>query len=72
MKTLHAIISLALFVLPGMAFANHPKAVLSGDTIPFIPDTIPAVLRYGNYYYTKWFDDCLNYYPDGGVVDSCF
>ena len=59
------IISLALLVMPTMAFASTVKP---SD----VDDTIPADIRYENYYYTKWFDECPNFYPNGGVVDSCF
>ena len=59
------IISLALLVMPTMAFASTVKPC-------DIDDTIPAEIRYENYYYTKWFDECPNFYPNGGVVDSCF
>ena len=55
---------LALSVLPTLAFASQAMPSSSGDTIPAFP-------RYDGYYYTKWFDDCPNYRPDG-VVDSCF
>lgn len=59
-----AIISLVLFVVHGMAVASVPMG--SG-----MDDTIPAAPKYRDYYYTKWFDDCQHYYPDG-IVDSCF
>ncbi len=59
------IISLVLFVMPVMAFAS---AVKPSD----VDDTIPAEVRYKDYYYTKWFDECPNFYPNGGVVDSTF
>lgn len=65
MKTIYKILSiLALLVMPTMAFASTAKPC-------DIDDTIPAEIRYENYYYTKWFDECPNFYPNGGVVDSC-
>ena len=65
MKTLHyLIVNLAFVVVPGLALAS-PESPIDSD------DTIPAVPRHSEYYYTKWFDECPNYYPDG-VVDSCF
>ena len=66
------IASLAMLVAPAMAIASMPRTVVSGDTVPTNLDTIDAATRYPNYYYTKWFDECTNFYPDGGVVDSCF
>ena len=65
MKPLYKIIiSIVLFVVPGMALASM--------SIPAdLDDTIPAAPRCDKYYYTKWFDDCPNYYPNG-IVDSCF
>ena len=66
MKTIYKILSiLALLIMPTMAFASTVKPC-------DIDDTIPAEIRYENYYYTKWFDECPNFYPNGGVVDSCF
>ena len=66
MKTMvKSIISLVLFVMPVMAFASEVKP---SD----VDDTIPAEVRYKDYYYTKWFDECPNFYPNGGVVDSTF
>ena len=59
------IISLVLFVMPVMAFAS---AVKPSD----VDDTIPAEVRYKDYYYTKWFDECSAFLPDGGVVDSTY
>ena len=65
MKPLYKIIiSIVLFVVPGMALASMSSP---SD----LDDTIPAAPRCDKYYYTKWFDECTNYYPDG-VVDSCF
>ena len=66
MKTLQkAIVLLAISILPSMALASM--------SIPAdLDDTIPAAPRCDKYYYTKWFDDCSNYFPNGGVVDSCF
>lgn len=58
------IVSIVLFVVPGMAQASAPRE--SG-----LDDTIPAAPRNKSYYYTKWFDECQEYYPDG-IVDSCF
>ena len=73
MKTVYRIIaSLAMLVAPVMAIASMPRTVVLGDTVPTNLDTIDAATRYPNYYYTKWFDECTNFYPDGGVVDSCF
>ena len=64
MKTIvRNILSLVLFVMPVMAFASMVKPCEGGDTIP-------ADVRYENYYYTKWFDECPNFYPNGGVIDS--
>ena len=64
MKTIYKILSiLALFIMPTMAFASTVKPC-------DIDDTIPAEIRYENYYYTTWFDECPNFYPNGGVVDS--
>ena len=64
MKTIvRNIISLVLFVMPVMAFASMSKPCEVGDTIP-------AEVKYENYYYTKWFDECPNFYPNGGVIDS--
>lgn len=60
--------SMIIFVMmfvAGVSFA-------SGSSPMDVDDTIPADIRYENYYYTKWFDECPNYYPNGGVVDSCF
>ena len=65
MKTLQkAIVLLAISILPSMALASMSSP---SD----LDDTIPAAPRCDKYYYTKWFDECTNYYPDG-VVDSCF
>ena len=63
MKTIKHIIILAMFALPGAAFAS-----LAG--LSDVDDTILADVRYDKYYYTKWFDECFSYYPDGGVIDS--
>ena len=60
-------ITIALFamsVMPLMAFA-------SPSTPSDVDDTIPAETRCDKYYYTKWFDDCPNWRPNG-VWDSCF
>lgn len=65
MKTIHKIlIILAMFVMPAMALA-------SAATPTDMDDTIPATPRCDKYYYTKWFDDCPNWRPNG-VWDSCF
>lgn len=64
MKKICSIIIFALFVIPGMAFA-------SPSTPSDVDDTIPATPRCDKYYYTKWFDDCPNWRPNG-VWDSCF
>lgn len=65
MKTIYkTIITLALLVIPAVVSASAAKPT-------DVDDTIPATPRYGDYYYTKWFDECPNYYPDG-IVDSCF
>ena len=67
MKTqlhLRIIISLAFLALPGTLFAMR-------HTPSDLDDTIPATPRCDNYYYTKWFDDCPNWRPNG-VWDSCF
>ena len=53
-----------LAVAPQMAFA-------SAATPLDLDDTIPAETRCDKYYYTKWFDDCPNWRPNG-VWDSCF
>ena len=58
------IIIIAMFVMPAMAFASMAKP---SD----LDDTIPATPRCDKYYYTKWFDDCPNWRPNG-VWDSCF
>jgi len=58
--TKRTLITLALMLIPIMAISARP-----------IDDTIPAEMRYKDYYYTKWFDECPNYFP-GGIVDSCF
>ena len=72
-KTRIFIISIAFFFLPGMALATLSKPIDSGDSIPvIIRDTFAADIRQPNYHYTKWFDECSNYFPNGGVVDSCF
>ena len=57
------ITSLVLLFMPVTAFASMVKPCEVGDTIP-------ADVRYENYYYTKWFDECPNFYPNGGVIDS--
>ena len=74
MKKIHkTIISLVLFILPGVASASMSKPFDSGDSIPvIIRDTFAADVRQPNYHYTKWYDECSNYFPNGGVVDSCF
>ena len=67
MKTplhLRIIIGLAFLALPGTLFAMR-------HTPSDVDDTIPAELRCDKYYYTKWFDDCPNWRPNG-VWDSCF
>ena len=67
MKTplhLRIIISLAFLALPGTLFAMR-------HTPSDVDDTIPAEPRCDKYYYTKWFDDCPNWRPNG-VWDSCF
>ena len=53
-----------LFVMPGIALAS---TISPSD----VDDTIPATPRCDKYYYTKWFDDCPNWRPNG-VWDSCF
>ena len=53
-----------LFVMPGIALAS---TISPSD----VDDTIPAEPRCDKYYYTKWFDDCPNWRPNG-VWDSCF
>lgn len=64
MKTFFkTIIIIAMLVAPAVAFASVANP--SG-----LDDTIPASPRCEKYYYTKWFDECPNYYPNG-VVDSC-
>ena len=64
MKKIYIILILAMFVMPGIAFAS--------TTSPSdVDDTIPAETRCDKYYYTKWFDDCPNWRPNG-VWDSCF
>lgn len=73
MKTIFRIITiLAFLVVPAMTFASISKPVKSGDTIPLNLDTVLADTRQPHYYYTKWLDECPGYYPNGGVVDSCF
>ena len=67
MKTplhLRIVISLAFLALPGTLFAMR-------HTPSGVDDTIPAEPRCDKYYYTKWFDDCPNWRPNG-VWDSCF
>ncbi len=67
MKTplhLRIVISLAFLALPGTLFAMR-------HTPSDVDDTIPATPRCDKYYYTKWFDDCPNWRPNG-VWDSCF
>ncbi|MCR4815773.1 MAG: hypothetical protein K5842_01125, partial [Bacteroidales bacterium] len=65
MKTIHKIlVILAMFVMPAMTLA-------SAATPSDLDDTIPATPRCDKYYYTKWFDDCPNWRPNG-VWDSCF
>ena len=67
MKTplhLRIIIGLAFLALPGTLFALR-------HTPSDVDDTIPATPRCDKYYYTKWFDDCPNWRPNG-VWDSCF
>ncbi len=67
MKTplhLRIIIGLAFLALPGTLFAMR-------HTPSDVDDTIPATPRCDKYYYTKWFDDCPNWRPNG-VWDSCF
>ena len=61
---LKIIISLAFLALPGTLFAMR-------HTPSGVDDTIPAEPRCDKYYYTKWFDDCPNWRPNG-VWDSCF
>lgn len=64
---------MTLLFLPGVASASMSKPFDSGDSVPIVVrDTFPADIRQPGYYYTKWFDECSNYYPNGGVVDSCF
>ena len=63
MKKIYIILILAMFVMPGIAFAS--------TTSPSdVDDTIPAEPRCDKYYYTKWFDDCPYWHPKG-VYDSC-
>ena len=64
MKSMYKIIILALFLMQGIAFASTTRP---SD----LDDTIPATPRCDKYYYTKWFDDCPNWRPNG-VWDSCF
>ena len=64
MKSMCKIIILALFFMQGIAFASTTRP---SD----LDDTIPATPRCDKYYYTKWFDDCPNWRPNG-VWDSCF
>ena len=61
---LRIIIGLAFLALPGTLFAMR-------HTPSDVDDTIPATPRCDKYYYTKWFDDCPNWRPNG-VWDSCF
>ena len=61
---LRIIIGLAFLALPGTLFAMR-------HTPSDLDDTIPATPRCDKYYYTKWFDDCPNWRPNG-VWDSCF
>lgn len=64
MKTIYkTIVVLAMFFVPGMACASLSSPSDCGDTIPVVP-------RCEKYYYTKWIDECSNYYPNC-VVDSC-
>lgn len=64
MKKFYSILILALFFMQGIAFASTTRP---SD----LDDTIPATPRCDKYYYTKWFDDCPNWRPNG-VWDSCF
>ena len=64
MKKIVFTILFAMFVMPVAAFASTARP---SDT----DDTIPATPRCDKYYYTKWFDDCPNWRPNG-VWDSCF
>lgn len=64
MNTVYKVlVILVMMAMPAMAFASYTNPVDMGDTIPAIP-------RSDDYYFTKWFDDCPNYRPNG-IVDSC-
>ena len=61
-----------LKVLVVLVFAVTPTLAMATQSNPSgVDDTIPAEPRCDKYYYTKWFDDCPNWRPNG-VWDSCF
>lgn len=61
-----------LKVLVVLVFAVTPALAMATQSNPSdVDDTIPAEPRCDKYYYTKWFDDCPNWRPNG-VWDSCF
>jgi len=61
-----------LIVLVVLVFAVTPALAMATQSNPSdVDDTIPAEPRCDKYYYTKWFDDCPNWRPNG-VWDSCF
>lgn len=61
---------LKVFVV--LVFAVTPALAMATQSNPSdVDDTIPAEPRCDKYYYTKWFDDCPNWRPNG-VWDSCF
>lgn len=61
-----------LKVLVVLVFAVAPALAMATQSNPSgVDDTIPAEPRCDKYYYTKWFDDCPNWRPNG-VWDSCF
>ncbi|MCQ2278443.1 MAG: T9SS type A sorting domain-containing protein [Bacteroidales bacterium] len=64
MKAIYKLLVIvAMLVMSTLAFALPAKPTDTDDTIPAFP-------RSDDYYYTKWYDDCPNFHPDG-VVDSC-
>jgi len=56
---------LAMLVMPWVTFPSVVSPSASDDTIP-------ADIRYKNYYYSKWIDECPAFLPNGGVVDSTY
>lgn len=65
------ITKIALLAVLGF-LAVAPQTAFASKASPSVPgDTIPATPRCDKYYYTKWFDDCPNWRPNG-VWDSCF